>query len=293
VSWSPAVAAGGTFAAFTTYTATITLTAKTGYTLQGVTANYFTVAGARSSSNAANSGIVTAVFPRTTIDMVSVPGGTFEFGKEMGTPSMGDIGTVTTETVYGFYMSTYEITQAQYEAVMGTNPSTGSGVGDNYPVYNVSFYDILVFCNKLSAEDGLTPAYRIFYSTNTLDWGSVPTGQYDPIWDSVFIDGGANGYRLPDEIQWEYAAKGGSGSPGYTYAGSNTPGDVAWYSNNSGNAPHEVGTRVPNILGLYDMSGNVSEWTQSLSNFLILLLIIINVQYAADTLALMLCISVP
>jgi formylglycine-generating enzyme required for sulfatase activity len=88
----------------------------------------------------------------------------------------------------------------------------------------------------------------------------VPTS-WNATWDAVTIESGSTGYRLPTEAQWEYAAKGGDDSPGnYIYAGSNTVGDVAWYSGNSGGTSHAVGTKNPNGLGIYDMSGNVYEW---------------------------------
>ena len=202
-------------------------------------------------------------------EMVFVPGGTFQLGKDLGTAATGDVTPVSNVTLSGFYIGKYEVTQSQWQAVMGATiqelqtaadyGSTNYGRGDSYPVYCVSSYDAIVFCNKLSIAEGLTPAYRISNSTNPDDWGTVPTYS-NATWDAATVDSNANGYRLPTEAQWEYAAKGGNTGGTFTYAGSDNPDEVAWYNGNSGSAAHAVGTKAPNGLGLYDMSGNVREW---------------------------------
>lgn len=171
--------------------------------------------------------------------MVAVAGGTFQMGSNDGNDNEKPVHSVMLSS---FSIGETEVTQALWYAVMGQRPtsdgyqwSSSYGLGDQYPAYNVSWNDCQEFITKLNQLTGQT-------------------------------------FRLPTEAEWEFAARGGNSSKGYTYAGSNTIGDVAWYYDNSSakgsNSPdygtHAVTTKQPNELGLYDMSGNVWEWCQDL-----------------------------
>lgn len=177
---------------------------------------------------------------------VLVEGGSFLMGGRKGEfgqrPEHGNLTTVRT-----FLIEVTDVTQAGWEKVMETNPSNFVGV--NRPVEQVSWYDAIAYCNKRSVLEGLDPAYAL-----------VGT---DVTWDQS-----ANGYRLPTEAEWEYAARGGTKDDGEVYSGSWSIKEVAWFAGNSGSTVvSEIGgsTRAvalmkPNRLGLYDMSGNVWQW---------------------------------
>jgi formylglycine-generating enzyme required for sulfatase activity len=174
--------------------------------------------------------------------MIAVAGGTFVMGSSEGSFRQNE--RVHEVSLRSFFISETEVTQELYQAVMNQNPSQFKG--NEYPVESVSWFDAVKFCNALSEQCGLASVY-------TIDG------------DAVTWNREARGFRLPTEAEWEYAARGGqSGSLGELskagYAGGLTAGDVGWYGVNSGRRTQPVRKKLPNELGIYDMSGNVWEW---------------------------------
>ncbi|MBN1128535.1 MAG: SUMF1/EgtB/PvdO family nonheme iron enzyme [Chitinispirillaceae bacterium] len=165
---------------------------------------------------------------------------------------------MTSSFSYDYWLDTTEVTQKLFYEVTGKLPvAAGSlyGAGDNYPVYMVSWFDAVLFCNARSRREGLDTVYR---------YSGLKTSQHNIVYDltGLSYDMTRDGYRLPTEAEWEFAARGASSFLPYC-SWEETPDALseAWFVDNSSNTTHEVATKEPNALGLYDMAGNVFEWT--------------------------------
>ncbi|MDR1955468.1 MAG: SUMF1/EgtB/PvdO family nonheme iron enzyme [Treponema sp.] len=206
------------------------------------TAYYFWVASVQDGQESGKSPVVTvrtAAIPVNPVPdgFVRINGGTFTMGSPASEAERyNDEGPQHQVRVSSFYMGKYEVTQKEWVAVMGSNPSKWKG--DNLPVEQVSWYDAIDYCNRRSQREGLTPAYT--RSGDTVTWNR-----------------GANGYRLPTEAEWEYACRAGTTGPFNT--GNNITTNQANMVGGAGSTKN-VGSFAPNAWGLYDMHGNVYEW---------------------------------
>ncbi|MDR0562317.1 MAG: formylglycine-generating enzyme family protein [Spirochaetaceae bacterium] len=195
--------------------------------------------------------VMSPVLEAQTNALVRIQGGTFMMGSPSSEAHRQDDEYQHQVTVGTFYMGKYEVTQKEYAAVAGQNPSYYKG--ENLPVECVSWYDAVEYCNLRSQQEGLTLAYTI----RKTEKDPNNTSPYDSVKWLVTWDPNANGYRLPTEAEWEYACRGGSAGLFYT---GNSPESAAWYWDNSAEHSHPVGQKEPNSFGLYDMHGNVWEW---------------------------------
>lgn len=207
----------------------------------------------------------------TSFRMLPVPGGTFRMGASEDPvdpnydPEAKGNEIPHLVSLDAFWLAETPVTQVLWTVLMGNNPAWFTENGENRPVEQVSWFDAAAFCNRLSIALG-RPA--VYFDKQGRIWSQQADGRWDwPNEGSLRRDPTANGFRLPTEAEWECAARGGPANPNlairsHRYAGSDLLEQVGWFDENAGDSTRPVGLLLPNELGLFDMSGNVSEWCE-------------------------------